>query len=1441
MKQHMTEINAVTNDLKKNERNLNMRTNLKRMKNLLNYNLLKNLVFLFLATSIQTYAQTPITVGSGSYASFPPAEELEFEWEGVTYYNDYDFVYNNTIYVADGESRPIPTNDWWTNILVEQYGGLLFAYPLVMQPTAEGLNIQYPNGFNASGSNLDRGEGIKIKAEGYTPDKAIASDWSDWLVEMQLPDASSESNMTVTMAHGIPFTYIETEGINPIITASAGASYFTSNGDAVTFPVTSGESFILSSEGRLFGIHLGDEATANVTGLQYLTVDLGANYALSSINLLWETAFASGYQIQVSNDNTNWTTIQTVTNGNGGTDNLALSGNGRYVRILLTEQGTIYAYSLFEVEIYSGLTNVSINKTALASSTQTGFTPALAIDGNTGTRWASETSAEEKLVISMNGNNHFVVSALKSMSDLNVYENYAHNKPVDTKVDYSYDVTGGKMNTTWNITTQNLNGQANGNTVQGFIPHQYKNTTSSNVSYSGRDYVSARGTLKTAFGTSFSFSYKFGGILPSFTAPYLNAADANGYDANVLYKFVSDFASAKNSYGGDTYWGGKDLVNLAKYTLLAKELNHQSYEKLLAKTREALVDWLTYTSGETAHYFAHYDRWKALIGFDQSYGSAQFTDNHFHYGYLIHAAGLYGMLDDNFLAEYGDMLRLVTQQYANWERDDSFLPYFRTFDPWIGHSYAGGTSSGGGNNQESTSEAMQSWVGMFLLGEVMGDDAMRDAGAFGYVSEAAATMEYWFDWDQENLPEAYPHDIVGILWNGGYSYGTYFSASPVHIHGIQYLPICPGFKYMAENKTWANKEYNDMMSEALETDGHANEIDFGDDWAHVALGFKLLSDPEYVADFMSTNLALSETDTSYIMDYEVSGLTYFYTHAIQNLGAFSFNYYSNFPASSVFENNGAFSHAVVYNSSTSTQTCNIYNLSGGVVASFSVPAKSMYTYPELPTNGQKPAGCYNLTSDVFATSGNASASAAVDGSMGTRWSAESTDPCYFILDLGTKCAISEISISWETASASAYSIEGSNDSINWTVISDLSGLAYGERTDIVNDFTEAYRYVRLYITEPSSPWAYTIYELTVCGEVASDNSNPVTNLALNKSVFVSSIENAGLSGNNAVDGSAITRWSSQYTDDEWIYVDLSADANIESVKITWETAMASNYLVQVSNNASTWNTIASQTGNTNNINEFTSLNAVGRYVRILGQQRATPWGYSIYELEIYGSLDDNPIDAIHIEAEDYTLMNGIQLEATSDAGGGDNVGWIDAGDWMNYTVNVPSSGLYNVSYRIASAPGTGVLNFEVSNQTLASTAIDATGSWQTWQTLSTSVMLTEGSQTIQLYAQSGGFNINWFELEANSAKAGELAQINNKLSDQFSIYPNPFVNLLNIETESPITNVNIFNIDGSLVYTAKQNQHKNKISLDLSTLSQGVYFLQVECDSNIHTQKIINK
>jgi hypothetical protein len=127
------------------------------------------------------------------------------------------------------------------------------------------------------------------------------------------------------------------------------------------------------------------------------------------------------------------------------------------------------------------------------------------------------------------------------------------------------------------------------------------------------------------------------------------------------------------------------------------------------------------------------------------------------------------------------------------------------------------------------------------------------------------------------------------------------------------------------------------------------------------------------------------------------------------------------------------------------------------------------------------------------------------------------------------------------------------------------------------------------------------------------------NIALNKPTATSSVESGtSYTGTLAVDGNTGTRWSSNHSDPQWIYVDLGSQYNITNVNITWEAALAKNYTIDVSNDASTWTTIKSVNGNSSTTNT-NAVSGTGRYVRIYGTARGTAFGYSIYELVVNGS------------------------------------------------------------------------------------------------------------------------------------------------------------------------------------------------------------------------------
>ncbi|WP_226668745.1 glycosyl hydrolase [Microbulbifer aggregans] len=133
-----------------------------------------------------------------------------------------------------------------------------------------------------------------------------------------------------------------------------------------------------------------------------------------------------------------------------------------------------------------------------------------------------------------------------------------------------------------------------------------------------------------------------------------------------------------------------------------------------------------------------------------------------------------------------------------------------------------------------------------------------------------------------------------------------------------------------------------------------------------------------------------------------------------------------------------------------------------------------------------------------------------------------------------------------------------------------------------------------------------------------------------------------------------------------------------------------------------------------------------------------------------GGSSGNGFD-LTIEAEDYDFMAGVQTEPTSDTGGGVNVGWIDAGDWLAYAdVQIPAAGTYQVEYRVASESIGGhlVLDMNAGATVLGELDVPVTGGWQNWVTVQHTVQMPAGPFDLGVYAAAGGWNINWLRIRS---------------------------------------------------------------------------------------------
>ena len=165
------------------------------------------------------------------------------------------------------------------------------------------------------------------------------------------------------------------------------------------------------------------------------------------------------------------------------------------------------------------------------------------------------------------------------------------------------------------------------------------------------------------------------------------------------------------------------------------------------------------------------------------------------------------------------------------------------------------------------------------------------------------------------------------------------------------------------------------------------------------------------------------------------------------------------------------------------------------------------------------------------------------------------------------------------------------------------------------------RYIRVYGTARSTGYGYSLWEFGVNAGTSGGGgtgSCGTTNVALNKTTTASSTENAGSPASDATDGNTGTRWSSAFSDPQWLQVDLGSTQSLCKVVLNWETAYANAFQLQTSTDGTNWTPIYSTTTGTGGTQTL-NVTGSGRYLRVYGTARATQYGYSLWELQAFAS------------------------------------------------------------------------------------------------------------------------------------------------------------------------------------------------------------------------------
>ena len=166
--------------------------------------------------------------------------------------------------------------------------------------------------------------------------------------------------------------------------------------------------------------------------------------------------------------------------------------------------------------------------------------------------------------------------------------------------------------------------------------------------------------------------------------------------------------------------------------------------------------------------------------------------------------------------------------------------------------------------------------------------------------------------------------------------------------------------------------------------------------------------------------------------------------------------------------------------------------------------------------------------------------------------------------------------------------------------------------------------------QPADAGTYTVTVTNAAGSVTSDaatltvqaaSSTPANvNLALGKTATASSTESPAYPAALAVDGQASTRWSSAFTDSEWLKVDLGVAQTFNRVVLRWEAAFGKGYILEASSDGTAWAPLFTQTSGSGGVEDLTFPGTTARLVRLRGTARGTVYGYSLYELEVYRSV-----------------------------------------------------------------------------------------------------------------------------------------------------------------------------------------------------------------------------
>lgn len=237
----------------------------------------------------------------------------------------------------------------------------------------------------------------------------------------------------------------------------------------------------------------------------------------------------------------------------------------------------------------------------------------------------------------------------------------------------------------------------------------------------------------------------------------------------------------------DSYYAGKQLARAATLLDIAEQLDQtQASTQLKSLLNEAFAKRLN------GQYFYYDTTLKGVAAQTSAFGSEDFNDHHFHYGYFIYAASILGKYDSEFLKNYQKQINVLVADIASYNLTSDF-PIERNYDPYAAHSWAAGLSPfSDGNNQESSSEAINAWNGTALWATLTNNEQLEKSATWMLSNEAATAKVAWRSVNTSpSYLKNFTSPLASLSFGGKRTYSTFFSDEANAKLGIQLIPMSP--------------------------------------------------------------------------------------------------------------------------------------------------------------------------------------------------------------------------------------------------------------------------------------------------------------------------------------------------------------------------------------------------------------------------------------------------------------------------------------------------------------------------------------------------------------------------------------------------------------------------------------------------------------------------